>query len=534
MPVRSPHPDVDIPGVDLETFLFGRDLGEHADVPAFVDGTTGASLTFRTLHEQVLRIAAALAQRGIGRGDVVALYAPNSPAWAAVFHGVLRANATLTTVNALYTAGELAAQLADSRARMVVTTATLLERAESAAKEVGLDDDAVIVLDGGTSGHACVDDLLACSDAPPEPAVGPDDLAVLPYSSGTSGRPKGVLLTHRNLVANLVQLHAITHAGPGHRFVAVLPFFHIYGMTCLLNQGIDRRFTIVTLPRFELAEFLRVIARYRIQRVLAVPPILVALAKHPIVESYDLSSVETIGSGAAPLDADLARTVGRRLGCRVVQGYGTTEMSPVSHSVPDDVDPDVATVGPLLPNMEAMVVDPATGAELPPGERGELWCRGPNVMAGYLNAPEATAATLDADGWLHTGDLVTVDADGVFTIVDRLKELIKYKGWSVAPAELEAVLLAHDRIADAAVVGVRDAEGEEMPKAFVVPRPGADLTAAEVTAFVAERVAPYKKVRAVEFVDAIPRSAAGKILRRQLRAREAAITPPPGPAGTGL
>ena len=180
--------------------------------------------------------------------------------------------------------------------------------------------------------------------------------------------------------------------------------------------------------------------------------------------------------------------------------------------------------------MEAMVVDPATGAELPPGERGELWCRGPNVMAGYLNDPEATAATLDADGWLHTGDLVTVDADGVFTIVDRLKELIKYKGWSVAPAELEAVLLAHDRIADAAVIGVRDAEGEEVPKAFVVPRPGADLSAAEVTAFVAERVAPYKKVRAVEFVDAIPKSASGKILRRDLRAREAATTPSPGPA----
>ena len=357
---------------------------------------------------------------------------------------------------------------------------------------------------------------------------------MLPYSSGTSGRPKGVLLTHRNLVVNLVQLHAITHAGPGHRFVAVLPFFHIYGMTCLLNQGIDRRFTIITLPRFDLAEFLRVIAQYRVQRVLAVPPILVALAKHPIVESFDLSSVETVNSGAAPLDADLARTVGRRLGCRVVQGYGTTEMSPVSHGVPDGVDPDVATVGPLVPNMEAMVVDPATGAELPPGERGELWCRGPNVMAGYLNDPEATAATLDADGWLHTGDLVTVDADGMFTIVDRLKELIKYKGWSVAPAELEAVLLAHDRIADAAVIGVRDAEGEEAPKAFVVPRPGADLTAVEVAAFVAERVAPFKKVRAVEFVDAIPRSAAGKILRRDLRAREAAITPPPGPARTGL
>ena len=223
-------------------------------------------------------------------------------------------------------------------------------------------------------------------------------------------------------MANLRQIAAYSQVEPGTRVVAVLPFFHIYGMTSILNQGIDRRATVVTLPRFELAEFLRVIAEYRVQRVLAVPPILVALAKHPVVDSYDLSSVELVFSGAAPLDAGICATLARRVGCRVAQGYGMTEMSPASHFIPDDwLEFDVGSVGPLVPNMEAMVVDPATGAELPPGERGELWCRGPNVMAGYLNDPEATAATLDADGWLHTGDLVTVDADGVFTVVDRLK-----------------------------------------------------------------------------------------------------------------
>jgi acyl-CoA synthetase (AMP-forming)/AMP-acid ligase II len=350
---------------------------------------------------------------------------------------------------------------------------------------------------------------------------------VLPYSSGTAGQPKGVILTHRNLVANLQQLRPVSTIEPGARTLAVLPFFHIYGMTCVLNQGIDRRAVVVTLPRFDLAQFLAAIAEHRIQRICIVPPIAVALAKHPMVDSYDVTSVETINSGAAPLDAELARTVARRLGCRVTQGYGMTELSPVSHCVPDGVDLDPAGVGRLLPNMEAMVVDPATGAELPPGERGELWCRGPNVMAGYLRDAEATAATLDGDGWLHTGDLVTVDAEGVFTVVDRLKELIKYRGWSVAPAELEAVLLAHEQITDAAVIGVPDADGQEVPKAFVVVRPGADLDAAEVTAFVAERVAPYKKVRVVEFVDAIPRSAAGKILRKELRAREAAATSQP-------
>lgn len=520
MPVRSPYPDVDIPAVSLPEFLFGDDLGGHAAVPAFVDGVTGESVTFAELRGQVLRIAAALAERGIGHGDVVALFAPNSPAWAAAFHGVLRANAMLTSVNALYTAGELAAQLADSRARMILTAAPLLDRAAAAANEAGLDGDAIVVLDGA-DGYASLRDLLACTAEPPALTVDPDDTAVLPYSSGTSGRSKGVILTHRNLVANLRQLRTVVRVDSGACWIAVLPFSHIYGMTCLVNQGIDRRFTVVTLPRFDLAEFLRVIAQFRVQRVLAVPPILLALAKDPIVDSYDLSSVDTVSSGAAPLDADLALAVGRRLGCRVVQGYGVTEMSPVSHFVPDGVDLDVATVGRLLPNMEAMIVDPATGAELPPGERGELWCRGPNVMAGYLNDPHATAATLDRDGWLHTGDLVTVDADGVFTVVDRIKELIKYKGWSVAPAELEAVLFTHDRIADAAVIGVRDADGNEVPKGFVVPQPGADLTAAEVLSFVAERVAPYKKVRVVEFVDAIPKSASGKILRKDLRAREA-------------
>jgi acyl-CoA synthetase (AMP-forming)/AMP-acid ligase II len=526
MPVRSPLPDVDIPDVPLFEFLFDVGLDDHADRRAVVDGTDGTSVTYGELRKQVVRIAAALAQRGIGRGDVVALYAPNSPAWAAVFHGVLRANAVLTSVNALCTAAELAAQLANSRAVMVVTVAALRDRAVAAAKEVGLGDDAVVVLDGAP-GHPSLADLLACTAAPPITTVGSADPAVLPYSSGTAGQPKGVILIHRNLVANLQQLRPVSTIEPGARTLAVLPFFHIYGMTCVLNQGIDRRAVVVTLPRFDLAQFLAAIAEHRIQRICIVPPIAVALAKHPMVDSYDVTSVETINSGAAPLDAELARTVARRLGCRVTQGYGMTELSPVSHCVPDGVDLDPAGVGRLLPNMEAMVVDAATGAELPPGERGELWCRGPNVMAGYLGDAEATAATLDGAGWLHTGDLVTVDAEGVFTVVDRLKELIKYRGWSVAPAELEAVLLAHEQITDAAVIGVPDADGQEVPKAFVVVRPGADLDAAEVTAFVAERVAPYKKVRVVEFVDAIPRSAAGKILRKELRAREAAATSQP-------
>jgi acyl-CoA synthetase (AMP-forming)/AMP-acid ligase II len=280
------------------------------------------------------------------------------------------------------------------------------------------------------------------------------------------------------------------------------------------------------MAKFDLPEFLRVIAEYRVNRVYIAPPVAVALAKHPMVDDYDLSCIDVIFSGAAPLDAELGHAVAARLGCTVLQGYGMTELSPVSHCMPDDrPDMDLNSSGFALPGIECKLVDPDTGREVGPGERGELWVKGPNVMSGYLNNPEATAITLDEDGYLHTGDVATVTEEGVFSIVDRVKELIKYKGYQVPPAELEALLLTNDKIADAAVIGVRDADGEEVPKAFVVRQAsGADLTAEEVMTFVAERIAPHKKVRVVEFIDEIPKSASGKILRKDLRAREPQAT----------
>ncbi len=306
----------------------------------------------------------------------------------------------------------------------------------------------------------------------------------------------------------------------------MLPFFHIYGLVVLMNNGLYRGATVVTMPKFDLAEFLRVISEHKCNTIYIAPPLAVALAKHPIVDEFDLSHVDMVFSGAAPLDAELGHAVGKRIGCKVRQGYGMTEMSPVSHAIPDDGDDiDLNTVGPCIPNMACRLVDPDTGQDVGVGERGELWCRGPNIMAGYLNDRAATAMTIDADGWLHTGDLATVDGDGNFTIVDRVKELIKYKGYQVPPAELEALLLTHDKIADAAVIGVKDDEGEEVPKAFVVKQAaGADLSEDDVMSFVAERIAPHKKVRVVEFIDSIPKSASGKILRKDLRAREKAAT----------
>ncbi len=523
MVVRSPYPDVEIPEVSLFDFLF-TDFGDRSDAAAFIDGSSGTAVTFGDLKDLVLRIAAGLAERGVGAGDVVGIFAPNSPHWVAVFHGILRANAAVTTVNSLYSAGEVAHQLIDSGAGLLFTISPFLDRATAAMREAGRSEDSIIVLDGA-EGFTSLRDLVAGAGEPPANQALPADTAVLPYSSGTTGRAKGVILTHRNLVANLCQCQPVFQIESSSRILAVLPFFHIYGMTVMMNNGLHRRATVVTMPKFDLTEFLRVISEHQVSTVYIAPPIAVALAKHPAVDRFDISCVETVLSGAAPLDAELGHAVAKRLGCEVRQGYGMTELSPVSHAIPrDKPDMDLNSVGVALPNTVCKLVDPETGEEVGPGGRGELWVAGPNVMSGYLNNPEATAITLDDEGFLHTGDVAEVTEEGVFSIVDRVKELIKYKGYQVPPAELEALLLTHDGIADVAVIGVRDADGEEVPKAFVVRQSGVELSAEDVMAFVAMRIAPHKKVRVVEFIEQIPKSASGKILRKDLRAREAAAS----------
>ncbi|WP_432794200.1 AMP-binding protein [Rhodococcus ruber] len=524
MSFRSPFPDVDIPALSVYDFLFGSIAESDLDRPALTEGTTGAVTDYRTLIGQIDAIAGALAARGVGVGDVVGLLSPNVPAFAAVFHGILRAGATATTVNALYTAEDIAKQLEDSKATFFFTVSPLLPHAKEAAAAVGIPDDRLVVLDGA-EGHPSLRDLLAENAPAPEVSFDPaTHLAVLPYSSGTTGRPKGVMLTHTNLVANVCQIKSPIRIDPDDRILAVLPFFHIYGMTVLLNAALFNRASLVTMPKFDLPEFLRIVSEQKCTYVFIAPPVAVALAKHPLVDQYDLSSVHTVFSGAAPLDRALGNAVAARLGWKVRQGYGMSEMSPVSHAIPfDGDDVPLDSVGPTIANMECKLVDPTTGEEVeyPTGEGvsepGELWCKGPNVMVGYLGNPQATAETLDADGFLHTGDIATVDAAGNVTIVDRLKELIKYKGYQVPPAELEALLLTHPKIADVAVIGVLDDEGEEVPKAFVVRQPDAELTEAEVVEFVAERVSPHKKVRQVQFIDIVPKSAAGKILRKDLR-----------------
>jgi acyl-CoA synthetase (AMP-forming)/AMP-acid ligase II len=529
--LASPYPDVDIPDLSVPDFVLAAGK-ERPDAPALVDGLSGETITHGELAGYVDRFAAALHEAGLRKGDVVAVFSPNTIWYPVVFHGIAKAGCIMSPINALYQPEEIAFQLRDSGARMLVTVSPFLDRALDAVEKQPVDE--VVVLDGA-AGHRSLRDLLSTSAPSVQVDIDPaEDLVTLPYSSGTTGLPKGVMLTHRNLVADVSQCRPLSELHEGdERIIAVLPFFHIYGLTVLMNQGLQWGGTVVSLPRFELEQFLRTIQDQKITRAFVAPPIVLALAKHPLVDQFDLSSLRSICSGAAPLDADLAQAAQDRLrkgaadGVTVVQGYGMTELSPVSHTTPDPTrlpegltEVPKGSVGFAIPNTECRLVDPGTGEDAAPGERGELWVRGPQVMKGYLNNPTATADTLDAEGWLHTGDVAVVDEHGCYTVVDRVKELIKYKGYQVAPAELEAVLIGNPAIADAAVIGVKDEEsGEELPKAFVVRAPGAAITEQEVMDFVAGKVAPHKKIRAVEFIEQVPKSAAGKILRKDLKAR---------------
>jgi acyl-CoA synthetase (AMP-forming)/AMP-acid ligase II len=507
-----------VPPTTISSFVL-EGAPERGAKPALIAGPGGRELSFGELERASAALAGALAARGIAKGDAICLFMPNLPEYALAFHGVNRAGAVNTTANPLYTAAELRHQLADSGARMIFTVPESLAVAAEAASGTAVEEIVSVGGEGGRDGATGLAELLASAREPP--AVGLDpagDLSVLPYSSGTTGLPKGVMLTHRNLVANLVQIDAVLPLGSDDVLIGVLPFFHIYGMTTIMNSALRAGAAVVTMPRFDLEQFLELIERHSVSCAYIVPPIALALAKHPAVEDRDLSSLRVIMSGAAPLGPELTAQLADRLGVPVTQGYGMTELSPVSHLCPPErIKP--GSIGPPLPGTEAKVVDPGSGRETGPGERGELWVRGPQVMRGYLNNEQATAATIDADGWLHTGDIAVVDEDGFCTIVDRLKELIKFKGFQVPPAELEAVLVSHPAVSDCAVVGVPDEEAGELPKAFVVIADGAQVDDAELLDHVAQRLSPQKRLRLIERVAAIPKSPSGKILRRELRDR---------------
>jgi acyl-CoA synthetase (AMP-forming)/AMP-acid ligase II len=383
--ISSPYPDVEIPDVPLHQFVLAN-AGRMAEEPALIDGPSGRTLTFGQLAGGVQRVAAGLAARGFGKGDVLAIYSPNLPEYALAFYGTAAAGGAATTINPLYTVDELAFQLQDAGARFLVTVPPFLDRAREAAARTGVDE---VFVFGEAEGATPFASLLAAGGQPSAVAIDPaNDLVALPYSSGTTGLPKGVMLTHRNLVANLCQFQDALGTGTGERLIAVLPFFHIYGLVVLMAAAVREGSTLVTMPRFDLEEFLRILQEHHVTRAYLVPPIVLALAKHPMVDKYDLSALQVVVSGAAPLDAGLQGAAASRVDCMVAQGWGLTETSPVlTTSVGAPLGPKPGAVGVLLPNTALRVVDPATGADVGRGETGAAGARPP----GHEGLPERAA-----------------------------------------------------------------------------------------------------------------------------------------------
>lgn len=520
---RGPFPDVKIPDIAVTPFVLEKAhvLGNK---PALIEGISGRVTSYAQLADSIARVAASLDQRGFRKGDVFGILSPNVSEYAIAFHAVASLGGIACTINPLYTEDEIAHQLKDSGARFLVTIPMFLEKANAAANGTGVEE--LFVFDdtgsrndtttGPGGGATAFSSLLESDGKFTEPEIDPhEDLVALPYSSGTTGLPKGVMLTHHNLVANMCQMEGLTYFCEDDTLIAVLPMFHIYGLQVIMNMGLHQGATIVILPRFDLECFLQTLQKYEVTLAHLVPPIVLALSKHPVVDQYPLPKLKTIFSGAAPLDENLTRACMNRLGCEVRQGYGMTETSPVTHSSPPAPDQvKFGSVGIAAPNTECKIIDLETGATLGPNQEGEVCVRGPQIMKGYLNRPDATAATIDDEHWLHTGDIGYADADGHFFIVDRAKELIKYKGFQVPPAELEAVLLTHPAVADAAVIPCPDDEAGEVPKAYVVFR--GEATPEEIIKYVNGRVAPHKRLRFLESIGHIPKSPSGKILRRVL------------------
>lgn len=511
---KSAFPNVALSDKTITQRVFD---GIDPEMTILIDGPSGRSVTGAEFVGGVKSLAGGLTARGWGAGKVVALMAPNIPEYCIAFHAAAWAGGTVTTINPTYTAHEVNHQLNDAKADVLITVSMFAEIATDAIRETQVKD--IVVIGDAPEGMIPISDLMS---APIDEQVSVDvttHVVALPYSSGTTGLPKGVMLTHQNLVVNLDQTLAVSEAMEGEMTVAFLPFFHIYGLQILLNLYLTAGGGLITMPRFDLETFLDLIATNRTPRLWIVPPVALALAKHPIVDSYDLSCIKQVNSAAAPLGADVAQEMGQRLGTNATQGYGMTELSPVSHiSAFGKGKP--GSSGVTIPNTECRIVNPETLEDLPVGDDGELWIRGPQIMAGYLNNPAATADSIVDGGWLRTGDIAHFDEDGYLFITDRLKELIKYKGFQVAPAELEAELVTHPAIADAAVIGLPDDEAGELPMAFVVASSGQHApNLDEIRQFLEDRLAHYKQVRALEIVEEIPKSASGKILRRLLRDR---------------
>ncbi|KAI6246534.1 putative 4-coumarate--CoA ligase [Erysiphe necator] len=538
MPIRSTYKDVHIPNVDLWTFLFERRDREFPDQKVIlIDSITNRSYTFGQVERTALEFGKNIKAIWNWKcGDVLAVYSPNCVDIPSIIWGTLWAGGVLSPSNPNYTLAELVFQLKDSGAKALVTQKSCLAVAKKACQEVGIDSSRIILI--GDEKDDCSQfkhfkDFLALKRSlnVDRTTVDPKkDLAFLVYSSGTTGRPKGVMLSHSNIVSDVLMAHAIEEGklrwnggvgNDGDKTLGFLPFFHIYGLLCIVHHSTYLGLCMVVIEKFDFNKFCAAIQNYRITYANVVPPIVLLLAKSPIVSRYDLSSLRMLNSGAAPLTRELVEALYARIKVPVKQGYGLSETSPVTHLQSwENWYSTIGSVGSLLPNLTAKYVS-EDGKEVPVGHTGELWVKGPNVFLGYINNVEATQNAITEDGYFKTGDVGYQDKSGNFYITDRSKELIKYKGFQVAPAELEGLLITHPNIEDAAVIGIQDNEqATELPRAYVVLRrdvaPSGE--AEKIMNWLKERVANHKQLRGgVRFVKEIPKTNSGKILRRVLK-----------------
>jgi acyl-CoA synthetase (AMP-forming)/AMP-acid ligase II len=505
-PSQAPYEEYPLPD------LLRRSAERFGDKPALI-GADGTTRTFRDLWSAARKVARFLQDQGIEKGDKVGIFSPNHVDYAAVFYGTLLTGATVTTLNPLYREREIEHQLDDADAVALFVFSPMGAAVEAARPKLPRlrhvwPIDGLADLLGGVS-----------EEYRPVPIDVREDVAVLPYSSGTTGLPKGVMLTHYNIACNVRQCLATEQLTADAVGLAVLPFFHIYGMTVIMSAGLALGTTGVVMMRFDVEQMLDLVGKHGMTNLYLAPPALLAMANVPNPSRFDTSSLRLVASGAAPLPVEVAERVKSIYGCPVSQGYGLTETSPATNTNPLDRI-KIESCGPPVADTLEKIVSLDSGDELPAGETGEVVVQGPQVMKGYWKRSEETAECLGDDGWLRTGDIGWLDEDGYVYIVERKKEMIKYKGYQVAPAELEAVLHEHPAVLDAAVIPKPHLEGGEIPKAFVVLREGFQASPEELMAFVAEKVAPYKKIREVEYLSEVPKTASGKILRRDLIQRE--------------